>query len=99
MWEKGIILDAEFNFAQLSMNIDYNTYTTNLNLTTNVNFDKYRYNIQSYQTMESDEIECFTVSYIKFCLFPLKCRLKTIQTTDNFINLKKEFSESILINY
>ena len=67
-------------------------------MTSIVNFDKYKYNIKSYQMKDSEEIECFIVAYIKFCLFPTKCSLKTIINNDNFIYEKKELTESTIIN-
>ena len=97
--KRGLLLDIEFNNADLSMSIDYNTKSSIINLTSFVNFEQYKYNIQSYQIKDSDGTECFTVAYIKFCLFPLKCQIKSILYKDYFINEKKEFSKNILINH
>ena len=95
--KKGILLEAEFNNAEYSMKIDYNSNSTNINLTTLTNFEKYKYNIKSYQIIDSDETKCFTVAYIQFCIFPLKCQINSIINTENFINDKKDFEESIII--
>ena len=95
--KKGILLEAEFNNAEYSMKIDYNSNSTNINLTTLTNFEKYKYNIKSYQIIDSDETKCCTVAYIQLCIFPLKCQINSIINTENFINDKKDFEESIII--
>ena len=95
--QKGIIIDTNFNDAEYTMNLDFDTKSNNINVTTITNFEKYEYNSKAYQIEDSDEIDCYVVAYIKFCLNLQKCRKKIILSNEKLFSNKKEKIEYNII--
>ena len=93
--KKGRIIEATFNDANYKMDLNYDVKSDIINATTITNFEKYEYTTEVYEYEDSDEIECFTVAYIKFCLNLLKCRnKKTISNEKSFYD-KKQYNNFI----
>ena len=64
----GTILDINFNEEDYKMNLYFDIKSDNINVNTITNFDKYEYTLEMYTLEDDDEVECFTVAYIKFVL-------------------------------
>ena len=93
--KKGRIIEATFNDANYKMDLNYDVKSDIINATTITNFEKYEYTTEVYEYEDSDEIECFTVAYIKFCLNLLKCRNKKVISNEKSFYDKKQYNNFI----
>ena len=86
--QKGVIIETNFNDATYKMDLDIQS--TKMNAITTTNFEKYEYTNEVYEIEDSDEVMCFVVAYINFCLNVSKCRNKISLSNEKFFNDKKE---------
>ena len=96
---KGILIDTNFNNAGYTLNLSLDTKSTNINATTITNFEKYSYNVEIYETEDSDEVKCFVVAGIKFCINTEQCENKITLSKELLSNNKKELIEYDYILY
>ena len=66
-------LEVEFNDVNYTMNVDFNTKSTDINLTSITNFQAYNYNKEIYQIEEKPFSQCYTVQGIKTCIEYTNC--------------------------
>ena len=66
-------LEVEFNDVNYTMNVDFNTKSTDINLTSITNFQAYNYNKEIYQIEETTFSQCYTVQGIKTCIEYTNC--------------------------
>ena len=90
---KGILIDTNFNNAGYTLNLSLDTKSTNINATTITNFEKYSYNVEIYETEDSDEVKCFVVAGINFCINTELCENKIPLSKELLSNNKKELIE------
>ena len=96
---KGILIDTNFNNAGYTLNLSLDTKSTNINVTTITNFEKYSYNVEIYEIEDSDEVKCFEVAYINFCINTDQCQNKITLSKELLSNNKKELIEYDYILY
>ena len=96
--KKGIIIDANINEANYQMNLNFDTKSTHINATTITNFEKYEYNTEVYEYEDTDEVICFTIAYIEFCI-PAQCNDKKSLSNEKVIYDKKQSKETYFIKY
>ena len=85
-------LDVEFNDANYTMNIEYISNSSNINITTFTYFEKYKYSTEVYQIGESNETESFDVMGIEI-EYQLECKKKKEKVFQN--KYFKEVDEKI----
>ena len=93
------VLEVEFNDANYTMNIDYNTESTNINVSTFTSFDKYKYSTEVYQIEESNETESAEAMGIEVN-YKLKCKKKKNKVFSHKFDVQveeKKFNETIVI--
>ena len=93
-------LEIEFNDVNYTMNIDYNTNSTDINLTTITNFEAYQYNKEVYQIEEENFSECYLILGINICIEYTTCDYndrKIISTKQSKIVPKKEIVDNYII--
>ena len=61
-------LEVEVNNVNYTMNVDFDTKSTNINLTTITNFEPYQYNKEIYRNKEESYEDCFTVEGVHTCI-------------------------------
>ena len=61
-------LEVEVNNVNYTMNVDFNTKSTDINLSTITNFEPYQYNKEIYQNKEESYEDCFTVEGVHTCI-------------------------------
>ena len=93
----GTILDINFNEEDYKMNLYFDIKSDNIYVNTITNFDKYEYTLEMYTLEDDDEVECFTVAFIKFCINSLKCRNKSTKSINKFYIDKKELNENDIL--
>ena len=91
--------DVDFNDANYTLTLDYNTKSNNINITTYTNFDKYYYSSQMYQIPEKFEME--SITYFGYTVYFIKqCYSKALRNlSDIYINEvpAKNYSETMII--
>ena len=97
--KKGIKIDSNFNEAVYKINSFYDTKSVNIIATSYTNFEKYEYTTEVYEYEDSDEITCFTVAYIEFCINTLRCHNKKILSSEKRFYDKKEYNKTNLVKY
>ena len=97
--KKGITIDNSFNDVTYKMNLLYEPKSSNINVTTFTNFEKFEFTNEIYEYEDSDETDCFVVAYIKFCVNTLKCNNKKIFFNEKKFKDKKEYKETKFIKY
>ena len=91
--KNGIIIDTNFKDVNYTMNLIYDLKSNKLNTNTITNFEKYEYNYEVYQLEDSDDIYCFVVSYINFCINLLRCENKKSISKEKITIDKKNLIE------
>ncbi len=66
-------IEIEFNDVNYTMNVDFNTKSNDINLTTITNFEAYQYNKEIYQIEEESFSECFFILGINICIEYTTC--------------------------
>ena len=66
-------IEVIFNNINFTTNIEYNTESTNLNVSTITDFDSYQYSIETYKIEDISETKCISIAYINFCFNVGKC--------------------------
>ena len=61
-------IEIEVNDVNYTMNVDFNTKSNDINLTTITNFEAYQYNKEIYQIEEESFSECFFIQGINICI-------------------------------
>ena len=85
-------LDVEFNDANYTMNIEYISNSSNINITTFTYFEKYKYSTEVYQIGESNETESVDAMGIEI-EYQLKCKKRKEKVFQN--KYFKEVDEKI----
>ena len=86
----GTKIEATFNDAIYTMNLNYGIKAENINVTTITNYKKYKYNIEVYEIEEEVIPECFIVMNTETCINNYKCESKKIISKENCFSDKKE---------
>jgi hypothetical protein len=91
--------DVDFNDANYTLTLDYNTKTNNINITTYTNFDKYYYTSQMYQISDKFDPECieyfgYNVCFMKQCYSNATRILSKIYTNEV---RAKNYNETMII--
>ena len=74
--ECGRIVEAvevEVNDVNYTMDIDFSTQSTDINVTLTSNFESYQYGREIYEIEEESFTRCYTVDYIPLCINFSKC--------------------------
>ena len=66
-------LEIEVNDVNYTMNVDFNTKSTDIHLTTITDFQSYQYYKEVYQIEEENYEECITVQSIQSCIQFTQC--------------------------
>ena len=89
-------IEVQFNNINFTTNIEYNTESTNLSVSTITDFDSYQYSIETYKIEDISEIKCVSIMYIDFCFNVGKC---TNSPVNRNIILKTETQKYTINNY
>ena len=91
--------DVDFNYANYTLTLGYNTKTNNINITTYTDFDKYYYTSQMYQVQDKFDSECieyfgYKVCFMKQCYSNATRILSKIYTNEV---PAKNYNETLII--
>ena len=92
-------LEVELNDANYTMNIDYTTESSNINVTTYTHFEKYKYSTEVYQIGEINETE--SVEAMGYAIdYRIKCKkskTKELQSKYDIYVDEKHYNETYVI--
>ena len=91
--------DVDFNDANYTLTLDYNTKTNNIIINTFTDFDKYYYTSQMYQIPDKAEFECLTFFGYEVC-FIKQCYDKKSRVLSKVYNnevAEKKYNETMII--
>ena len=91
--------DVDFNDANYTLTLDYNTKTNNIIINTFTDFDKYYYTSQMYQIPDKAEFECLTFFGYEVC-FIKQCYDKNSRILSKVYNnevAEKKYNETMII--
>ena len=92
-------LDIEFNDANYTMNIDFCTNSTNINVTTFKHFEQYKYSREVYQIGEVNETQIVDAAGYEI-EYKIKCKKSKEKVLQNKIDVEvdeKKISETNII--
>ena len=71
--KNGQNIEILFNNVNLTTNLDFNTNSNNISVTSITDFDNYQYSIENFKIEDISETNCFTLMHINFCFDIGKC--------------------------
>ena len=66
-------VEVEVNDVNYSMDIDFSTQSTDINVTLTSNFESYQYGREIYEIEEKSFIQCYIIDFIHVCVKYTKC--------------------------
>ena len=66
-------VEVEVNDVNYTMDIDFSTQSTDINVTLTSNFESYQYGREIYEIEEKSFIQCYIIDFIHVCVKYTKC--------------------------
>ena len=95
---KGYLFDIEFNEANLTMTIEYDTKSNYINMTTYNNIERYNYSMHYYELFGEEKTEEIHVLNYAYNLTKCINGGKREVSTNNFLIEEKHEANTTIIN-